>query len=102
MRKIFLSKPIKIEEKEIKELELNLDVLTGIDVIEAEAEVKALGKMPLVHEMDKTYLAAIAARAISPKQTIDFILKLPIKDFTAITTQVQDFLLDMDIEGLKI
>ncbi|MDO6355278.1 phage tail assembly protein [Caloramator sp. CAR-1] len=97
MKKILLSKPVKLGDTEVKELEIDLNSLTGIDVIEAENEIRAIGKVPLVHEMDKAYLAAIAARAIKPKQTLDFLLKLPLKDFTVITAQVQNFLLDIEV-----
>lgn len=97
MEKILLSKPVTIDGKEFTYLEFDLNSLTGMDAIEAETEVKALGRTLLVPEMEKIYQAAIAARAIRPKQTIDFLLKLNIKDFTAITTKVQDFLLDMGI-----
>lgn len=96
MEKILLSKPVIIDGKEFTHLEFDFDELTGIDSLDAETEIRAMGKTPTVLEADKAYLAAIAARAMKPKQVIDFILKLPIKDFTAVTAVTQAFLFDLD------
>jgi hypothetical protein len=92
MAKIVLSKPLDWEGTARSELDLDLGSLTGQDVTRAEREAKALGDTEMVREFSKTYLACVAGRAC--KLPADAILALGIKDFTAVTLTVQNFLLD--------
>ncbi len=89
--KIKLSKPFAVNGIEIEEIDLNFDKLTGADLIAASRESVLLGDNSLVHELSKQYLAVVAAKASG--LNVDDIMKLPAKDFTAITLAVQDFLL---------
>jgi len=85
------SKPYDFEGKEYIELNLDLDSITGKDLISAGVESRSLGQDSSVSELSKSYLAAVAARAA--KVPVDMILGLPAKDFTDVTVAVQNFLL---------
>ena len=85
-----LSRPIKFEDKEYKELKLDLESLNGEDIIAASNESKLMGDTYPVSEMSKTYLAVLAAKAA--KVPTELILQLSAKDFTLVTMVVQDFL----------
>ena len=87
--KITLKKPINFEGEEIKELDMDLDSLTGRDMIEAQKEIQSMD-VP-VQEFHKEYLAVIAAKACG--RPTDLMPLLGIKDFSAITVEVQNFLL---------
>ena len=89
--KIKLNRPITINGVEMKEIELDFDKLTGADLISASRESGLLGDNALVPELSKQYLAVVAAKASG--LNVDDIMKLPAKDFTAITLAVQNFLL---------
>lgn len=89
--RIKLSKPFVVNGNEIKEIDLNFDKLTGADLIAASRESGLLGDNSLVPELSKQYLAVVAAKASG--LNVDDIMKLPAKDFTAITLAVQNFLL---------
>lgn len=87
--KIKLKKPINFEGELIKELNLDLDCLTGQDMIDAQKEIQSMN-VP-VQEFNKEYLAVVAAKACG--RPTDLIPLLGIKDFSAITVEVQNFLL---------
>jgi hypothetical protein len=92
MQKFVLSKPFSFEDKEYKELNIDLDSLTGRDIINAAQEARTLeGPVP-VPELSKAYHAVIAAKAA--KVPVEMLLKLPAKDFSKITLLVENFLLD--------
>jgi hypothetical protein len=88
---IKLSKPFTFEEKEYTEIKLDLESLTGRDLISAEAEARIIAGPSPVSELSKPYNAVVAAKAA--KVPIDMILDLPAKEFTIVTMSVQDFLL---------
>lgn len=89
--KIKLSRPVKIGDKEVTEIVLNLDALTGDDIEQVELEMQAQGRMAAVPETSKVYLMHIAARAAGV--AVEDIRALPIKDVSRITVTVQNFLL---------
>lgn len=91
MLKIQLEKPHTFEGKEYAELELDLEGLSGNDLISANREARSFGDNSPVIELSKTYHVAVAAKAA--KVPIDLILSLPAKEFTTVTMAVQDFLL---------
>lgn len=88
---IKLSSPYVFEGKEYTEFSLDLDKLTGGDIIAAGVEARSLGQDNLVAELSKSNLAAVAARAATVP--VDMILGLSAKDFTGVTVAVQNFLL---------
>lgn len=85
-RKVF-----QFEGKEYDNLEMDLDSLTGNDVINAENEARALGVRAVMLESSKEYQAIVAAKAASV--TVDLIKALPAKEFSSVTGEVQAFLL---------
>ncbi len=93
METIKLTKPISYAGKEYKELELDLEGLSGADMIAAEQECLALQQVvsPVV-EFSKSYLSNLAARAAHVDS--DLIRQLPVRDFSYVTLVVQNFLLD--------
>jgi hypothetical protein len=91
MERIVFAKPHIYDGKEYPEIELDLEALTGQDLISASNQTRALGDNSPVPELSKTYLALVAAKA--GKVPVDLILSLPAKDFTTVTMTVQNFLL---------
>lgn len=91
MASFTLSKEYEFEEKKYQLLNLDLEGITGNDMIAAEKEAKLLDPEIRVPELSKTYLAVLGAKAA--KVPVDFILKLNAKDFSALTLEVQNFLL---------
>lgn len=89
---IKLSKPITFEDKTYEVLQLDLEGLTGGDLVDAEREyVAGGGIMSSVAELTKGYLATVAAKAAGVP--VEVIHALPAKDFAAVTLRVQNFLL---------
>jgi hypothetical protein len=89
---ITLNKPFVYEDQEFTEIKLDLDSLTGEDMISAARESKALGDTSTVPELSKTYLAVVSAKAA--KVPVDMIVALPAKDFSKITMATQNFLFE--------
>lgn len=85
-------KPFAFEGKEYKEIRLDLDALSGRDVIDAEAEARAMGVRAIMLESSKAYQAILAAKAAGV--AVDFINALPAKEFSRVTGEVQGFLLE--------
>ena len=88
--KITLSKPITYKNEALTELDLDLDALTGQDLIDIENSFSAMGKT--VQLFSQGYFAAIAAKAAHLPQEV--IKSLPVKDFMKITNNVIFFLND--------
>lgn len=86
-----LSKPVVYDDKEFTEINLDLDSLTGEDLVNIETEMTASGLMVALPEASKSYQMYVAARAA--KVPVELIKKLSIKDASAITIKVQSFLL---------
>lgn len=87
-----LKKPCLYEGKEYTSLDLNFDGLTGKDLIDATNEARALGDKSVVVELSKLYQAVLVARAA--KVSADMIIALPAKDFVAVTSAAQSFLIE--------
>lgn len=86
--KVFkLLKPFEFEGELIEEVYLDLDSLTGKDIMEASKGVESF-----VQETNKTYLANIAA--IAMKRPKEIMYYMSAKDATAICYFVMDFLID--------
>lgn len=81
-----LKRPFEFESEWIEELYLDLDSLTGRDIMDASKGVESY-----VQETDKTYLCNIAAKALKrPKEIMYF---MSAKDATAICYEVSNFLI---------
>lgn len=93
--KYTFAKPFTFEGKEYKEISLDLDALTGADMLLAERQFNAIEgnnqTFVPVKELSKEFQSIIAAMAA--KLPFEFMKALPANDFAKVTTQVQNFLL---------
>jgi len=90
--KIVLKKAITFEGKEINEINLDLDSLTGEDMAQAEREYFATGGHPVVPLLISSgYCAALASRAT--QYPFEAIMALPLKECHKVVSGVQSFLL---------
>lgn len=88
--KITLSKPLKYQDKELKEIDLELDSLTGQDLIDVEEDLKRKGLTVNAWDYSRTYLISLAGRAMNiPANALK---KLSAKDFTTIINETLSFL----------
>ena len=87
---INLTKPLKYKDAELTELDLNLEALTGQDLIDIEDEQRASGQT--VNLYSQSYFLAIAAKALHIPSPV--LKDLPLKDFIKLTNAVLLFLND--------
>ena len=87
-----LKKPIVFEGKEISDLPIDFDSLTGQDLIDAATEARSRGDKSPIIELSKTYQAVVVAKAA--KVSSDLIVTLGAKDFSVATNSAQAFLLE--------
>lgn len=93
MKTITLNTPILHNGEEVSELNLDLDGLTGDALIQAETEHAMVhGNLTNVPELSKSYLIHVAAKAA--KMPVDDLKQLKAKDFSKVTMEVQNFLLE--------
>jgi hypothetical protein len=92
---IVLSKTVQFEGREYKELFLDVDSLTGNDIEQAESQFIAqnpqIAAQTALKELSKGFQAILAAKAT--KVPVELIKALPAKDYSKITTKIQNFLL---------
>lgn len=86
------SKPYEFEGDTFDKIDLNLDALTGDDMLAAERDFGAGGGLAAMVETSKGYLAILAAKAA--KVPVEFINGLPVKEFSQVTMAVQAFLFE--------
>ncbi len=92
MTKIKLSKPVQWDGKDLSEISLDLDSLTGNDLVAAEKEFLALNPDFVgVPSLNVEYQLCLAARAL--KRPVDDIKALPLKDCQRLIGALSDFLL---------
>lgn len=90
MKHVFVI-PFKFEDKEYKELDIDLDALTGQDISAAKREWAASGNFSPVPTSDSDFCATVAARAT--KLPVEFFYALPAREYTRLTQAVSNFLL---------
>lgn len=91
---ITLDKPIKIDEKEIKEINLNLEDLTGADILKVDLEIRSEGHslgLDNIYNQNALLKIASLAAGIIP----DDLKKLSMGDFLEVTFTVRNFLLGL-------
>lgn len=93
-----LKKPMNFHGEEIKEIEFDLESLTGNDYIEAERRFGEhyQNKVTPLLELNKEYQMIIAS--LAAKKPVELFKAMPIKDLSKITIKVQNFLLNADSE----
>lgn len=89
--KVELKKPFEFEGKEYKELDVDLDVMTGKDITDELNILLSTGHMSASAPLDVIFQAHLAARAA--KVPVELILALPAPQFMYICQLVQNFLL---------
>lgn len=87
--RITLSQPVNYKDTQLDSLDLELDALTGNDLIAVEDSLRAAGQVNL---FSQSYFAAIAAR--SAHIPVEVLKGLPVKDFMKVTSEVINFLGD--------
>lgn len=92
--KIVLKKEIEFDGKKIKELELNLEEMTGKDLADTEGDFIAIGGNPAYGSTSLKFNQCLAARAI--KQPIDIFNYLGLVDSNRIQMEIQSFLFDLE------
>lgn len=88
---IKLSAPVKYEDRELSEIVLDLDSLTGDDLASAEAEMQLAGVVPVMVDTSKRYMMHVAAKAAGVP--VELIGRLKAPDATKVTLAVQGFLM---------
>lgn len=97
MEKFTLIKPIVSQGAEVKEIEFDLDSLTGEDMIYVDRVFLSSSEMNqgiTIKETTKEYQILVVARAA--RQPAELFYKLKAKDFSRLSLRVQNFLL---VEG---
>ncbi len=86
-----LSKPVKINGEEVKEIPYDLEALTGADIQVAVKELARRGIIVGSTEVDPNYHAAIFA--VAAGLSLDDIGLIGAKDYNLATQKVRDFFL---------
>lgn len=84
---IKLTRPVTYKDTELDTLALDLDGLTGNDLVQAEENLRR--SHPDAPLWGTQHMAAIAAKA--SHLPAEFVMKLPAKDFLSVTVQVMSF-----------
>ncbi|BCS94505.1 hypothetical protein DSLASN_01370 [Desulfoluna limicola] len=92
--KITLTKPVTFDGNEIKEIDLDLEGLTGEDLAQAEREYLAMGGQMTSLTLSISYCQGLAARAAN--LPIEVTRSMSARDSNAIAMEVQLFLHGME------
>lgn len=88
--KVKLTKPLRHKGAELRELDVDVEGLTGRDLLDVEQEIFRSGKILVMADFAKVYLIRVAARAA--RIPVEVLEQLPARDFNAVTNEVQAFL----------
>ena len=88
--KIDLTRAIKYKDADLNTLELDLDSLTGRDLIDTEETLKKLGLTVAAWEYSRTFLLYVAAK--SAHSPAEILKDLSAVDFTNVVNEVLAFL----------
>lgn len=93
--KIKLKKAIEYKSAEYKEIDMDLDALTGAQLIKAKGQLSVQPNQPInldtiAPQLSMEFQARIAAEASGVPYEV--IQALPAKDFVQVTNAVRDFL----------
>lgn len=94
MKTVKLIKILKIDDKEIKKLELDLEGLTGEDILKVDSELRAAG-IPggFTNVYDQNVLLTVASKASGI--IVDDLKRLSAPDFLEVTFTVRNFLMGL-------
>ena len=95
---IKLSKAIEFNGKGIKELDLNLDALTGQDLINAEESLRNKGIVTTgAADFSRNYVLSVCSQAL--KIAPEALMQLSARDFTKMMNEALIFLAGSDSEA---
>ncbi len=98
--KITLKKSIKVNEKDLKVLNFNLDNITAGDMVKAEETFVVSGARATVPmSLNSGYCLSLAAYAC--KIPYEDILKLCAQDATKLVGEIQSFLMDLEVAAAR-
>ena len=89
--KYVFSKPYIFDDKEYKEIEFDLDALTGADYAAVKKDFARGGNFAALPQADSEFCARILERVA--KKPLAFFQNLPVKDYCGITQEVSNFLM---------
>ncbi|MBQ7263476.1 MAG: phage tail assembly protein [Synergistaceae bacterium] len=89
--KVTLTRPIEHKGKPLRELDMDLDGLTGRDLLDVEQDIFRSGKILMMSDFSKLYLVRVAARAA--RVPFEVLEGLGARDFNALAQEVQSFLI---------
>ena len=95
--KIKFNRTYVINGKEVNELELDLDNLTGADLLRAEREFKTRNSGVNVKELEDSWMVQVAATASNVKY--GDLLKLKGKDYLNVISKTRSFLFVTDSDA---
>jgi hypothetical protein len=90
--KIPLKKPITKDGAEITELNIDLDNITGKDILAAEKEARLMGDTTLELGWSKMFQAILISKTATETVIVDDIMNLSGADFMRVTGVAADFL----------
>ena len=90
---ITLSKSVKYNGEEYRELDFDFEKLTGRDAMNIERELQAQGIAVLVESASGPYLIRLAVRACKQPIGADFFENLPLLDYKKIKRLARNFIL---------
>lgn len=94
MEKVTLSKPITVDGKQVSEIELNLDAVTGADIMFCVSEASAAKGLVVNYRVDAEVHLQLAARVTGIAR--EQLLKIAGRDFNRLMAPVQGFFLGAD------
>ncbi len=98
MAKVTLDKPLQHRGASMKAIEMNLEGLTGRDLIEVETQMNQEGKFAPMADFSKLYLSRVGARAAGlPAEAVE---SLGARDFNRVVNAVQLFFVGSGSSGL--
>lgn len=83
---------MKIDYEKLKN---GLEQLTGNDYEQAEREARLAGDITYEINISKCFLAALTAKALG--ESVDFMRKLPVREYNKAVTVTAGFLLSSDL-----
>lgn len=92
-----LEKPYTYEDKTYEKFVFDFEGLTGMDLVDIETEMTAVGEFALSPEISTSFMCRMAAKAA--KVGSDVLLHLPIREFAKVKNKAQNFLIGTGFTG---
>ena len=92
-----LAKPYTYEDKTYEKFVFDFEGLTGVDLVDIETEMTAVGEFALSPEISTSFMCRMAAKAA--KVGSDVLLHLPIREFAKVKNKAQNFLIGTGFTG---